>query len=167
MIYFYISLLTYMCFCIIKYRDALHYLEKAKYDSSKYIKEIKKDFNKIFINPELVILILIIIALNCDIKVLGISTIIIYMFLFLYKLKTNNQDLKITKKTKTRIIGILLIYLALNIWFCIDYNDYHSAEIIFDNTALYYIILNIITYMSHIVTYIVNIVVKPFDKILK
>ncbi len=167
MIFFYVSLLTYACYCIIKYRESLHSLEKAKYDNAKYKKSISKDLKNIFINPELVIAVLIIIAVNFDVKVIGISTLIVYMFLFLYKLKTNNQELKITKQTKTRIIGIVLIYLILNVWFCLDYISYHKASIIFDNTPLYYIILYIITYLSYIVTYIINIIVKLFDKKLK
>ncbi|MBR3198421.1 MAG: hypothetical protein IKG27_00215 [Bacilli bacterium] len=164
MIFFYISLLTYVCYCAIKYRESIHHLEKVKYDSKKYLKYIKENSKSIFINPELIITILIIIAFYFNIKVIGISTLIVYTLLFLYKLKTDNKKLKMTKQTKTRIISIIIIYLILNIWFCFDYNSYHSASIIFDNTPLYYIILYIITYLSYIVTYAINIIVKPIDK---
>ncbi len=167
MIYFYVSLMTYMCYCIIKYRESLYYLEKSKYDNKKYGQIISKNISKILINPELLFIILIIIAFNLDIKVLEISTIITYMILFIYKLKTNNKDLKITKQTTIRVIGILTIYLLLNIWFCIDYNHYHSAEIIFDNTPLYYIILYIVTYLSYFIVYIINMLLKPIDKLIK
>ncbi len=167
MIYFYVSLSTYICFCIIKYRESLHYLQKDKYDTKKYGNRISKDFKNIFITPELLSLVLIIVSLNFNIKVLGICTIIIYMLLFLYKLKNKNKDLKIDKKIKLRIVITLLIYVILNIWFCIDYKLRHGAGIIFDNTALYYIILIIVTYLSYIVIYIVNLIGKPVDKFLK
>ena len=141
MIYFYVSLVTYACFCLIKFRESLYYLMKDKYEIKKYGKRIYENINNIFINPELISFVLIIIALACNVKTIGICTVITYTILFLYKLKTNNQKYKINKKLTLRIIVILLIYLLINIWFCIDYKTNHDAEIIFDNTALYYIVL--------------------------
>ncbi len=163
MIYFYVSLITYFCYCIIKYKEGIYYLEKDKYDSKKYGQRIVKNAKDIFMTPELLIIILIIIAVNFDIKVLEISTIIVYMILFLYKLKSNKK-LKITKKAKTRICLISGIYVILNIWFCLDYISYHGPGLIFDNNPLYYIILYTITYLSYPVIYIANKILKPIDK---
>lgn len=140
---------------------------KDKYDTREYAARIKKNYKSIFINAELFSFLLIIVALNFNVKILGICTIIVYMLLFLYKLKTNNKTLKIDKRIRIRIIGILFIYLTINIWFYMDYNSYHSAAIIFDNTPFYYIILITITYLSYFIVYLVNIISKPIDKLLK
>lgn len=163
MIYFYISLTTYICFCLIKYRETLYYLVKDNYDSKKYGKRIRKDFYKIFINPELIALFLIIISSFFNIKTLEICMVIIYTILFLYKLKTNNKEIKSDKKLTLRNIIIILVYLVLNVCLYINYKGNNIGSI----SQIYYIILIIITYLSYIVVYIVNKLIKPFDKYLK
>ena len=67
---------------------------------------------------------------------------------------------------KPRIIAIVVIFIGLNIWFVLDYMSYHYADIIFDNTAFYYIVLIMISYFAYIVVWIANLIVKPLDKFL-
>ena len=164
MIYFYISLITYFIYTIFKYKDSLILLQRANYNSKKYIKKLDKN---IFINKELVIIVLVIIAINLDLKTIEISTIITYMVLSLLKLKQNNK-LKIDNKIIVRLITLLIIFIALNIWFILDYKNYHNPKgLIFDNSPFYYIILYIFTYISYLITLVINYIVKPIDKLLK
>lgn len=164
MIFFYVSLITYIIYTALKYQDALILLQKTKYNTEKYKKSLNK---KLFINKELIIIPLIIIAINLDLKTIEISTIVAYMILSIIKLKEKNK-LKIEKKLITRVIPILIIFILLNIWFILDYKSYHNVKgLIFDNSAMYYILLYLFTYISYIITLIINIIVKPIDKLLK
>lgn len=164
MIYFYISLLTYYVYSFLKYKESFKLLQKSNYDSKKYLKKLDK---KIFLNIEIIIIILIVISINLDLKSIEISTIIVYMILSLIKLKEKNQ-LKIEKKAIIRSVALLIIYTLLNIWFILDYKSYHDTKgLILDNSAIYYIILYIFTYTSYIITLIINIIIKPIDKLLK
>lgn len=163
MIYFYTSLITYFIYTILKYKESLILLQKNNYDSKKYKKEIKN----LFINKELIIIALIVIALNLDLKSIEISTIIAYTVLAFLKLKEKNK-IKLEKKTIARILALLIIFISLNIWFVLDYKSYHNPKgLIFDNSAIYYIILYLYTYISYLITLIINIIVKPIDKLLK
>lgn len=165
MIFFYVSLITYFIYTFKKYKNNLKMLQKNKYDNKKILKEIKN--KKYFINKELIIILLIIIAVNLDLKTLEISTIVTYTFLSFFSVKENIR-IKIEKKIITRIVAETLIFILLNIWFIIDYNNYHRPKgLIFDNSSLYYIILYLYTYLSCFITLIVNILSKPFDKLLK
>lgn len=166
MIFFYISLVTYICFTVIKYRETLFNLEKEKYDSKKYRNFIMENIKYIFLTPESLIFILIIIILNFDLKTIEISTIIAYMILFITKTKSKN-NLKINKKTSIRIVLIIAIYIFVNIWFVIDYKSYHESTIIFDNSPVYYIILIMMTYLSYIIIYPVNFIATKIDKFIK
>lgn len=164
MIFFYVSLITYIIYTALKYQDALILLQKTKYNTEKYKKSLNK---KLFINKELIIIPLIIIAINLDLKTIEISTIVAYMILSIIKLKEKNK-LKIEKKLINRVIPILIIFILLNIWFILDYKSYHNVKgLIFDNSAMYYILLYLFTYSSYIITLIINIIVKPIDKLLK
>ena len=164
MIFFYISLITYYIYTILKYKKTLILLQKANYNSKKYKKSLNKS---LFINKELIIIILIIIALNFDIKTIEISTILVYTLLELTKTKDKTK-LKKENKIIIRIIPLVIIYILLNVWFILDYKSFHETKgLIFDNSAIYYIILYIFTYISYLVTLIINNVVKPLDKLLK
>ncbi|MBR2708191.1 MAG: hypothetical protein IKE90_02010 [Bacilli bacterium] len=164
MIFFYISLITYYIYTILKYKKTLILLQEANYNSKKYKKSLNKS---LFINKELIIIILIIIALNFDIKTIEISTILVYTLLELTKTKDKTK-LKKENKIIIRIIPLVIIYILLNVWFILDYKSFHETKgLIFDNSAIYYIILYIFTYISYLVTLIINNVVKPLDKLLK
>lgn len=166
MIFFYISLSTYICFSIIKYKQALNILQKNKYNIKNYGKWIFKNYKQVFLNKELLSILLIVVSLNFNIKIIGICTVIFYTLMFLLDFKKVNK-LKIDNQIIYRIITIVLIYLALNIWFILDYISYHNADIIFDNTAFYYIILFIVSYFSYFILWIANVLAKPFDKLTK
>ena len=165
MIFFYISLSTYICFNIIKYKKILSILEKNKYNFKSYNKWISKHAKEIFVNKELLSIILIIIAFNFDLKIIGVSTVILYTILFLLNYKEKHK-ITVNKKLITRIIILLLMYIGLNIWFILDYMSYHYADIIFDNTPFYYIILILMSYFSYLVVWLANLIVRPFDRFI-
>lgn len=163
MIFFYISLSTYIFYSMIKYRKTLSSLQECKYNIKKYSKWIFKNYKQVFLNKELLSIILLIITLKFNLKVIGVSTVVFYtlMFLLEYKKKIN---LKVDKQMMIRIVITLLIFLGVNIWFIVDYLSYHYADIIFDNTAFYYIVLILMSYFSYFVVWISNIIATPFDK---
>lgn len=165
MIFFYISLSTYICFNIIKFKKSLFYLQKNKYSIKDYGKWIFNNYKETLLNKELLAIILIIICFKFNLKVIGVSTVVFYMIIFLLDFKKKNK-LKINKQMISRIIILALIFIGLNIWFILDYISYHYADIIFDNTALYYIILIAVSYFSYFVVWIANLIAKPFDKLL-
>lgn len=159
MVYFYIYLATYLCYCIIKYREGLYYLKKQKYNSKKYLEYIKENKTSLFLNPEIISFLLIIVAIHLDEMYLGICTIVLYMILFLYKLKKQNKKLKIDKKIKSRSSIIIIIYSLVNMVFCLDcyINKTH-------NYIIYLAVLIMMTYLSYFVIYISNIIMLPFEK---
>lgn len=169
MIFFYISLITYLSYNILKYRSLLISLEAENFNALKYNKRILNDKKRLFLGPELFIaLILIVISLTFNIKVIEICVILSYMILFLYALKTKKDKLKITKKHIIRIILLVLIYLLLNVWFCLDYASYHNPNgLIFENSPLYYIILIAMSYLSPYILFVVNFITKVFGRIFK
>ncbi|MBR2833186.1 MAG: hypothetical protein IKE75_01975 [Bacilli bacterium] len=158
MLYFYISLLTYACFCIFKYKEGLFYLKKDKYDSKKFLSRIKSH-KSLFLNLEIISLVLIIVCFNFDSKIIGICFTVLYMFLSLYKIKNNNV-IKKDKKNMYRVIFIILFYVLLNVWFVLDYVSYHGKGLHFDNSPLYYIVLVLFGYLSYFVIYISNVICK-------
>lgn len=166
MIFFYISLSTYLCFNIIKYKKIFSILQKNKYSLKSYSKWLGQNLKEIFANKELLSIILIIIACNFDLKVIGVSTVILYTIFFLFDYKKKNK-VKLNSRLVTRIVILILMYIGLNIWFILDYISYHYADIIFDNTAFYYIILAIISYFSYFIIWLVNLIAMPFDKLFK
>lgn len=163
MIFFYISLSTYICFNIIKYKNNLYTLQKNKYDIKKYGQWIFKNYKQTFLNKELLSIVLIIIAFNFNLKIIGVSTVIFYTIMFLLDYK-KKVKLKIDKPMINKIVLSILVFIGLNIWFILDYISYHYADIIFDNTAFYYIILVLFSYFSHFVVWLINLITKPLDK---
>ena len=102
MIFFYISLITYISYNILKYRSLLISLDEENYNSVKYNKRILKDKKRLLLGPELFLaLILIILCITFNIKVIEICLIIAYMILFLYALKTKKGKFKLTKNKKS------------------------------------------------------------------
>ena len=159
MIFFYISLSTYICFNIVKYRKSLYALQQNKYNIKEFGKWIFNNNKQTFLTPELLAIVLLVIISNFDIKVTGIAVVIFYTLMFLIEYK-KKVKLKINKKLIFRIIIILLIFIGLNIWFILD-----SLKPLSDNVKLYYIILIFISYLSYFVVWLANLIAHPFDRI--
>lgn len=166
MIYFYISLSTYLCYNIVKYKNILNKLQENKYDIKKYTNYIFKNAKTLFLTPELLSIIVIILAFKTNLKVIGVANIILYTILFLLNYKKRNK-VKIESKMITRIILLILMNIGLNIYFILDYMSYHYADIIFDNTPMYYIILITVIYFLPLIVWIINVLAQPIDKLIK
>lgn len=166
MIYFYISLSTYLCYNIVKYKNILNKLQENQYNIKKYINYIFKNAKTLFLTPELLSIIVIILAFETNLKVIGVANIIVYTLLFLLNYKKKNK-VKLESKMITRLVLIVLMNIGLNIYFILDYMSYHYADIIFDNTPMYYIVLIAVTYFLPFIIWIINVLARPFDKLIK
>ncbi len=166
MIYFYISLSTYLCYNIVKYKNILNKLQENKYDIKKYTNYIFKNAKTLFLTPELLSIIVIILAFKTNLKVIGVANLILYTILFLLNYKKRNK-VKIESKMIIRIILLILMNIGLNIYFILDYMSYHYADIIFDNTPMYYIILITVIYFLPLIVWIINVLAQPIDKLIK
>lgn len=165
MIYFYVSLMTYICFCLIKYREGLFYLKKNRYNSKKFLEYVNGNLKGIFLNFEILSIPLIaILFLVREINIMSMIIVVFYTAMFLYKLKTNNKDIKRDKKLDRRIVVIMLIYLILNICFCLDYDRIKISKSLAENYNIYYTILILTGYVSYYIVYLANLIASRFDK---
>ena len=163
MILFYISLSTYLCFTILKYKKTLSILSKNKYNTPKYRKWMFENYKETFINKEMLAVILIIILLLASTLVNEISMIVFYTLMFLLEYK-NKVKLKISRQSIPRLVIIIIFFLGINVWFILDNFTYQSDAYIYNNFSLYYIILIMMSYLSYIIVWITNILSIPFDK---
>lgn len=163
-IFFYISLSTYICYQILKYRKSLIILENKKYNPKEYWKYIKENPKEIFLTKELLAIILIIISVNADAKITGISAVILYMILSLNLIRKKEGKLKITKALAPIIAFIIVFYIIIITLCSIDYYNAQNAFLIFDRTWIYYIAMVLISYFEDIILLIFTYLTKPFRK---
>ncbi|MBQ9011444.1 MAG: hypothetical protein IJ093_02225 [Bacilli bacterium] len=165
MIFFYISLSTYLCFLVIKLHKGLITLDKSKFDLKKYHKNV---FNKDnFLTPELLGIIIIIIAFNSNAKVTGVCMVILYTLLFLYFLREKQDKLSKNKKVVSTAVITGLIYISIFSLFLIDYLDLQNDFLIFDNSKLYYTITIIIGYLAYYIIFLSGLITNIFSKLFK
>ena len=163
MIFFYISLSTYLCYLILKTNKSLLELNKSKFNLKEYYKKITA--KKYLFTPELFAIVLIIIAFNTNAKITGICMIVLYTILYLLLLKNKDKKIKIDKQIISTIIIFIIIYLGMFVLFFIDYLKLTHEFFLFDNTKYYYAITIIIGYLSNYVILISAFITKIFTKI--
>ena len=146
MLFLLISLSTFYLYFILKSFKAINVLDKEKFKTKKYFKEIFKTPLKYFGLLELGFIILIIIALCTNPKVAGICTVIFYMVLCLLELK-NREKFKLKANNVRVFIITLLLFAALNVPIIIDSYNYQNSFASFDPTFIYYSILYVIMYL--------------------
>lgn len=164
MIFFYISLATYFCFLILKFRDGLIVLEDSNYNLKDYIKNIMKNFKKLFFTPEILSIILIVIAIQTNAKVTGICFVIFYTLMFLYFLKHKKGTFKF-KQNMSLICILVLIMIFCNVLFYLNYMTFEDDFLLFYTTWMYYIVLILVSYLSYFVLAIAQIINKPIELI--
>lgn len=148
MIFFFISLSTYLCYLILKTGKSLAILEHEKFSVVKSFQWILKNPKKVFLNFELLAFILIVIALNSEAKVMGICMIIFYIFMFLWmfngykKMPKFNSDM-----VRTGIITFIL-YILIIVGCMLVYNQSQQEFLIYDDRWLYYIIVILAMYFN-------------------
>ena len=149
MIFFFISLVTYFCFLILKTRKGLLNLEKTKYNLTKYKKWIFTKEN--IITLELLSIILIVLSLYQNSKTIEICAIVIYMFLSLIEIKNMKESTKIKKENKQIILITTLIYLLVFSVLTIDYIHNQTGYILKDHTTIYYSIIIVMGYLNYLI----------------
>ena len=148
MILFYISLSTYICFCILKFRRSIMALEDSNYNLKKYLS------SNSLVNLELCLIILIIIVTNAGVLVSGICTVIFYCALFLFELRRKKGKFNFNLKNNLIICFTLVFYVLMFILFNF-----------FGDIPLYYLIIILMGYLSYFVIGIAYLLSIPFIKI--
>ena len=162
MLGFYVSLLTYFLYVLIRYRNGLYMLQQNSYNvSNRYIKWIGKNVKKVFVSWDFLYVLVIPFYFILDINFFYLINIMFFLFLFyLEGSKIKRMQVKkpfvVTSRIKRLVLTIFVIYLFLSlvIWF-----NYNQNDIVF-----YYLIYLFLSYMSSFVVFIANIINKPIEK---
>lgn len=162
MLGFYVSLLTYFLYVLIRYRNGLYMLQQNSYNvSNRYIKWIGKNVKKVFVSWDFLYVLVIPFYFILDINFFYLINIMFFLFLFyLEGSKIKRMQVKkpfvVTSRIKRLVLTIFVIYLFLSlvIWF-----NYNQNDIVF-----YYLIYLFLSYMSYFVVFIANIINKPIEK---
>ena len=165
MIFFYISLVTYFCFLILKGRNGIILLNNSKGDLKKYGTSIFKNAKELFLTPELLAIILVTIATNANEKITGICFVIFYMLLFLYFLRKSKKSFKLKKGNISLIVILTVLIVLANVLFYMHYTFFHDDFLIFDTEWIYYIVLIIISYLFYFIIWLGELINKPIELI--
>ena len=161
-IFFFVSLITYFCFLVLKGREAFVNLEKSKYNISKFKKWVFTKKN--FLTLELLGIFIIIIAFRFDIRTVGICTIVFYLLLSLLKIKSSKNKLEINESNKRQIWVTILVYVLIFGLIFIDYYIYQKGFIFYNRTIYYYPIAIIVGYLQYPIIYLVSAILKQKKK---
>lgn len=157
------SLVVYTIHLYSKLTNNLHALQQNRYNrGNKYLKWVKDNINKNYLNIELLI-ILIPILIFVDYKYAAILFNSLYFIIALSStIKNNKKVTKIPLKYTSRIIRL---YLTFTILFAllvslitINFNS--------DYLIAYYIIFAIFSYFNNLVMVLVNIINAPIEKLI-
>ncbi len=165
MIFFYISLVTYICFLILKGRKGIILLNNSKGDLKKYSQTIFKNGKQLFLTPEILAIILIIVAINANEKITGICFVIFYMLLFLYFLRKSKDKFKLNKGNIRLIVILAILFILINSLFCIHYMSFQSDFLLFDTKWIYYIISVIFGYLLYFIIWLGQLINKAIELI--
>ena len=159
--YFIVTLVLYLILIMIKSRSALHMLQQNEYnENNRYIKWIESNFNKVFLNFDLILFIFIIVAHfivnpkynSIILWVLLFILIIRYIFDYIKNKKRVKKPLVYTSRIKRLIITILILYLLPFIIFICNFD--------MDVVNIYDIIFILYIYFSYFVVFIGNFINK-------
>ena len=167
MIFFYVSLTTFICFLVLKYRKGIMLLNSVNNNLGKYTKKLLKEKKNLFLTPELLSIILIIVAVNTDAKITGICFVVFYTFMFLYFLKNYEGKFKFTKRNISLITILIILFLFINFLFYMNYLSFKDGFLVFDTFWMYYITLVFISYFSYIFIVFAEFINRPIELLLK
>lgn len=157
MIFFCISLSTYLCYWVLKTGKNLEVLEHEKFNISKGFRWVVKNPKKVFLTPELLALILIVISLNSDAKVMGICMVIFYMFMFLWMFKGYKKMPKLNGNMIRTGVITLILYILVVVWCILNYNFLQQGVLIYDDRWLYYIVMILAMYFNYFIVLIAGL----------
>ncbi|MCI9585017.1 MAG: hypothetical protein HFH45_00020 [Bacilli bacterium] len=149
MIFFFISLSTYLCYLILKYQRQLKILQDNNFDMKLFGDYITKNPRETFVTPEILGFVIIIMALFADAKIVGICMVGFYTLLFLAELRDFKKVNFNSDSIKT-IIFIMILYVLLFLVFGLC-NQYLSESI-----WICYAIVIGLSYLSSIVILILG-----------
>lgn len=159
-----ISLIPFILYMVLKYRKSIYMLQQNSYNvSNRYIKWIFKNTTKSLFTYD-IILFIVILFMNLVSKqyymyIMGaVYLVLFYIELKLIKKEQQKKKFAITSRVK-RLFFTLFILLALILF--IIYKIYNE-----DNLSYYYLIISLFGYLSFIITYIINIINIPAEKIV-
>ena len=142
MIYFFVSLITYITYQTLKTRKAL--INQKNYKKWLFTK-------KNLISPELLGIVIIIIAFTTNPKITGLCMIVLYMILSLLEISKIKEKLKLNKQNIKVYIITTIIYLLIFSLFIIDYNNIQKEFFMVDHSKYYYMITIIIGYLHYLI----------------
>ena len=144
MIFFFISLSTYLCYLILKYQRQLGEFQDCKCDMKQYGSHIVKNPRETFVTPEILGLVIIVMAVFADAKIVGICMVGFYTLLFLAELR-NFKKVKLNSDSTKTIMFIVILYFLLFLGFGL------CSYYVFDSVWLYYTIVIGLSYLSPLV----------------
>ena len=160
---FILSTITFYLYAMLKYRKSYYALQQNSYNQNHhYIKWIFKNPRKTFITYELLFA-LISIGIYFLTKKVILLTLCFYFLSFvleLYKIKREQHKKKFafTKRVFRLTITTLIIFGLLLTYVILNYNE--------DYLMYYYLGLFLFGYFSFVLTWLVNIINKPVEKIV-
>ena len=158
--YFIISLLPYLFFILNKSKKFMHMLQQNWYnDGNRYLKWLRDNFSKSFINVEILFLLFYFIVGNYAITFFILFYIVLFMYLSNKASKEQTKKpLVITARIKRLYATMFIIYLALII------PNYMYFDI--DNINGVYLNLGMLAFLNPIIIYIANLINKPIEKLV-
>lgn len=162
MIYFFVSLVTYFCYQILKERKILISLNELDYDLKKFKGLVFS--KKSFLTFELLGLIIVLMAFFFNSKVVGISMIVLYMLLSLLEIKNMSGKYKHDSKINRTILFVVLIYFVLFGLIVLNFCGYKNGYMVNDYTNFYYLIVIVFGYLLYVFTYICALAASKINK---
>jgi len=165
MIYFILSLIPWLLYLGLRTKKAFHMLQQNLYDNDKrYIKWIEKNYQKVFLGKELLMLVLILLLIlyqNELIMMIVFTIFYLIMFGITYdqmQKESYKKPLVVTARIKRLIITLIILYLIsiISIFKQYDYVIYNNV----------YIILSIFIYLQFIMVLLVVKINIPIEKIV-
>lgn len=158
---FIISVLPILVYIYFKTKKSFHMLQQNWYnDGNRYLKWIKKNIKKIFLNIELLFILFLIFKWLNPV----FSMIIVVLFytilslIYLSKKEQTKKPLVFTARVKRLSVTTFVIYLIPIIIFIFSFNE----NIVY----IYYLIIGILVYLNYYIVFIANIINKPIEKII-
>jgi hypothetical protein len=164
-LFFFISLSTYFCYLFLKYRKCLIDYQMCDCFTSSYFKFILGNLRKLFLTPELFMLVLLFIVCNCNVKIAGICTVLFYLLLFLLEIRGNISSLKIDRNIVIVSLISLVVFVLLFSWFIFDYNFLRGGFLIYERVYVYYCVLILIIYFLPFVLLFSSFISVPIRRL--
>lgn len=163
MIYsFLFSIVPIILYLIIKSKKAFQLLQQNRYNEGHhYIKWIIRNFQKIFITYDLILIPLYIISLYLKTNVSLYMYCVVYLIIiYLYHKSSIKEQIKqklvYTRRIKRLYVTYTIVYALIIYILLHNFSD--------DMIPLYYLIITLLVYINYIMVYITNIINTPIEK---